>query len=35
MLIVLESEGQLMTGNKRHFEFIDGLSVNVPPYRTM
>lgn len=35
--IVLESEGQLMTGNKRHFEFIDGLqenSVHVPPYRT-
>ena len=31
--IVLESGGQLVTGNKRHFEFIDGLAVNVPPYR--
>ena len=25
--------GTLVTGNKRHFEFIDNLKLEKPPYR--
>ncbi|MBC8232697.1 type II toxin-antitoxin system VapC family toxin [bacterium] len=31
--IALSVGGTLVTGNKRHFEFIDALKVEIPPYR--
>ena len=31
--IVREAEHTLVTGNLRHFTFIDGLHVTRPPYR--
>lgn len=32
--IVLEADNTLVTGNMRHFDFIDHLRVIRPPYRT-
>jgi predicted nucleic acid-binding protein len=31
--IVISVDGILITGNKKHFEFIDNLKSKVPPYR--
>jgi predicted nucleic acid-binding protein len=33
--IVLEGGARLVTGNRRHFDFIEGLPVDVPPYRML
>ena len=31
--VVISVDGILVTGNKRHFEFIDNLKAQIPPYR--
>ena len=31
--IVISVDGTLLTGNKKHFEFIDNLKSEIPPYR--
>ena len=31
--IVISVDGILVTGNKKHFEFIDNLKSKLPPYR--
>lgn len=31
--IVISLDGILVTGNKKHFEFIDNLKSKIPPYR--
>jgi len=31
--VTISADGKLITGNKRHFEFIDGLKVDLPSYR--
>ena len=31
--VAISVEGKLVTGNKKHFGFIEGLKVDLPPYR--
>ena len=31
--VTIPAGGKLITGNKKHFEFIDGLKVDLPSYR--
>jgi predicted nucleic acid-binding protein len=31
--VTISADGKLITGNKRHFEFIEGLKVDLPSYR--
>ncbi len=31
--VTLSVDGKLITGNKRHFKFIEGLKVDLPSYR--
>ncbi|MEA2015174.1 MAG: type II toxin-antitoxin system VapC family toxin [Actinomycetota bacterium] len=31
--VTLSADGKLITGNKKHFEFIGGFKVDLPPYR--
>ena len=31
--VAISAEGKLITGNKKHFGFIEGLKVDLPPYR--
>ena len=31
--VTISVGGKLLTGNKKHFEFIEGLKVDLPPYR--
>ena len=31
--VAISAEGKLVTGNKKHFEFIEGLKVDLPSYR--
>jgi len=31
--VTISADGKLITGNKRHFKFIEGLKVDLPSYR--
>ncbi|NAT11176.1 hypothetical protein C4E22_06505 [ANME-1 cluster archaeon AG-394-G06] len=31
--VTISADGKLITGNKKHFEFIEGLKVDLPSYR--
>ena len=31
--VTISTDGKLITGNKKHFEFIEGLKVDLPSYR--
>ena len=31
--VTISAEGKLVTGNKKHFGFIEGLKVDLPSYR--
>ena len=31
--VTISAEGKLITGNKKHFEFVEGLKVDLPSYR--
>jgi hypothetical protein len=31
--VTISAGGKLLTGNKKHFDFIEGLQVDLPPYR--
>ena len=31
--VTISADGKLITGNKKHFEFIEGLKVHLPSYR--
>ena len=31
--VAISADGKLITGNKKHFEFIEGLKVDLPSYR--
>ena len=31
--VAISADGKLITGNKKHFEFVEGLKVDLPSYR--
>ena len=31
--VTISADGKLITGNKKHFGFIEGLKVDLPSYR--